>query len=78
MDSNSTNPRNRRGVGFVTPNACTECRKKRAKVRKYHVMEGSADIFFCSAMESIHVGGVRLKKAPNAFTKCPHGNLRMR
>lgn len=23
----------RRGLGVVTPNACTECRKKRAKVR---------------------------------------------
>lgn len=24
----------KRGLGVVTPNACTECRKKRAKVRK--------------------------------------------
>jgi len=24
----------RRGPGVVTPNACTECRKKRAKVRR--------------------------------------------
>ncbi|CZR70072.1 related to nitrate assimilation regulatory protein nirA [Phialocephala subalpina] len=27
----ATNPRRRRGLGIVTPNACTECRKKRAK-----------------------------------------------
>ncbi|KAF8856146.1 hypothetical protein BDZ45DRAFT_480930 [Acephala macrosclerotiorum] len=27
----AANPRRRRGLGIVTPNACTECRKKRAK-----------------------------------------------
>ena len=35
--SSSANPHNskrRRGLGIVTPNACTECRKKRAKVRR--------------------------------------------
>lgn len=35
--SSSVNPHNskrRRGLGIVTPNACTECRKKRAKVRR--------------------------------------------
>lgn len=26
------NPKRRRGHGIVTPNACTHCRKKRAKV----------------------------------------------
>lgn len=29
----SQNSKRRRGLGIVTPNACTECRKKRAKVR---------------------------------------------
>ncbi|PHH87180.1 hypothetical protein CDD83_9208 [Cordyceps sp. RAO-2017] len=29
--SNPTNSKRRRGLGVVTPNACTECRKKRAK-----------------------------------------------
>ena len=27
----------RRGIGIVTPNACTECRKKRAKVSTRHL-----------------------------------------
>ncbi|TVY91936.1 Nitrogen assimilation transcription factor [Lachnellula willkommii] len=31
-DSSSSNLKRRRGLGIVTPNACTECRKKRAKV----------------------------------------------
>jgi hypothetical protein len=31
MDDPSGSKR-RRGLGLVTPNACTECRKKRAKV----------------------------------------------
>ncbi|KAH8816772.1 fungal-specific transcription factor domain-containing protein [Xylogone sp. PMI_703] len=31
MSEESSNPRKRRGLGVVTPNACTECRKKRAK-----------------------------------------------
>ncbi|KLU90480.1 hypothetical protein MAPG_10334 [Magnaporthiopsis poae ATCC 64411] len=30
--SSSTQPKRKRGHGIVTPNACTECRKKRAKV----------------------------------------------
>ncbi|KAH7150596.1 hypothetical protein DER46DRAFT_689002 [Fusarium sp. MPI-SDFR-AT-0072] len=29
--SHPQNSKRRRGLGFVTPNACTECRKKRAK-----------------------------------------------
>lgn len=32
--TSSTQNKRRRGVGIVTPNACTECRKKRAKVLK--------------------------------------------
>lgn len=31
--TNPVNSKRRRGLGVVTPNACTECRKKRAKVR---------------------------------------------
>ena len=31
--THSQNSKRRRGLGVVTPNACTECRKKRAKVR---------------------------------------------
>jgi hypothetical protein len=31
--AHSQNSKRRRGLGVVTPNACTECRKKRAKVR---------------------------------------------
>ncbi|KAE8441718.1 hypothetical protein EG329_004504 [Mollisiaceae sp. DMI_Dod_QoI] len=31
MEAGAPNPRRRRGLGIVTPNACTECRKKRAK-----------------------------------------------
>lgn len=31
MSEDTSNPRKRRGLGVVTPNACTECRKKRAK-----------------------------------------------
>lgn len=31
-DKDQGNPKRRRGLGIVTPNACTECRKKRAKV----------------------------------------------
>ncbi|RFU28584.1 hypothetical protein B7463_g7759, partial [Scytalidium lignicola] len=30
-EEGNNNPRKRRGLGVVTPNACTECRKKRAK-----------------------------------------------
>lgn len=30
--SDSAANKRRRGLGIVTPNACTECRKKRAKV----------------------------------------------
>ncbi|KAF7862637.1 hypothetical protein EAF04_007510 [Stromatinia cepivora] len=30
-ETNTSNPKRRRGLGIVTPNACTECRKKRAK-----------------------------------------------
>ena len=31
--ANQQQSKRRRGLGVVTPNACTECRKKRAKVR---------------------------------------------
>ncbi|KAK9442167.1 fungal specific transcription factor [Metarhizium brunneum] len=31
QSGNAQNPKRRRGLGVVTPNACTECRKKRAK-----------------------------------------------
>lgn len=31
--SHHNNSKRKRGLGVVTPNACTECRKKRAKVR---------------------------------------------
>ncbi|KAF7953392.1 uncharacterized protein EAE97_000791 [Botrytis byssoidea] len=30
-ERDTVNPKRRRGLGIVTPNACTECRKKRAK-----------------------------------------------
>jgi hypothetical protein len=33
QDPNDKANKRRRGLGIVTPNACTECRKKRAKVR---------------------------------------------
>jgi hypothetical protein len=33
QSSGTQNSKRRRGLGVVTPNACTECRKKRAKVR---------------------------------------------
>lgn len=34
VPANAQLSKRRRGLGIVTPNACTECRKKRAKVRK--------------------------------------------
>ena len=33
MEGQASNPKRRRGLGIVTANACTECRKKRSKVR---------------------------------------------
>ena len=35
----------RRGLGVVTPNACTECRKKRAKVRRQNIPHTVSLIF---------------------------------
>lgn len=34
----------RRGLGVVTPNACTECRKKRAKVRTFYFLDVASSL----------------------------------
>lgn len=43
----------RRGLGIVTPNACTECRKKRAKVR-FTFFSNSISLL-CGSLSSYHL-----------------------
>ncbi|TVY43752.1 Nitrogen assimilation transcription factor [Lachnellula subtilissima] len=46
-DSSSSNLKRRRGLGIVTPNACTECRKKRAKC------DGQAPCGRCASQKGV-------------------------
>lgn len=69
----------KRGLGVVTPNACTECRKKRAKVRlapvtlpmflSAKVLQSLTTVFEqSSATETNHAEGVNPRES-NVFTK---------
>lgn len=70
----------RRGLGVVTPNACTECRKKRAKVRllclstRLKPLANSPSVVPHSAMARIPADDARVKKTSSASTKSPYAN----
>jgi RNA polymerase subunit RPABC4/transcription elongation factor Spt4 len=83
--SSQVSSKRRRGLGVVTPNACTECRKKRAKVclfcRSTQLIQRSwktllvaihallADIPMYSVMATSRADAADLRKMSTVFTK---------
>lgn len=81
----------KRGLGVVTPNACTECRKKRAKVcpqprsiqsqipSPFAGSQVRKLIASClhSATDRSRVDGASLKRTSNAFTRFRFANPRI-
>jgi hypothetical protein len=64
------NAKRRRGLGIVTPNACTECRKKRAKVSNaYWVAASPANR--SSAMGRGRVAVAKARKTSSVNTRYP-------
>lgn len=79
--SSSHNSKRRRGLGVVTPTACTECRKKRAKVcselivpPQFVFLRNWTHSHDRSATDKLLAADAKRRRMQNVSTKPPCGN----